>query len=993
MNTIFRAGWLAVAFLLAAGRLSAQNETQEELLRADKQFDLYAYNLALHTYQQVLQKDAKNTHAMARIADCYYQLNRPEESLSYYDKAVLQKDVDPIVQFHYGEALMQTGDYAGAKKWFTNYAETNLAVGKHYAEMCDYALRTSKMDPGFVARNEPLNTESADYSPAFNGNRVVFNSSRTDIKRKVQSKTNADWSGSAYNQLFVTQRNPETGFLQKPLFLHTDLQNSYNEGPVSYSADGKRVAFCRNNFIDGTRQIAEKGLNMSLYTADVADNGNWENIKAFPFNGSDYACGFPCLSADGKTLLFASNQTGGFGGWDIYSSTFTAANGWGTPRNLGAPLNTPGNEVTPYYDGKFLYFSSDWHPGLGGMDVFRAELNQDEVTNVSQLGPGINSAQDDYGFIYNPDQNVGYLTSNRPGGRGGEDIWQITKKLQDLTVAAKPQVYAAPAPKTALAAAAPTENPDGYYYLQVTDEAGKPVPNAEVDLLDCAAGSGRTDGTGKYYFEALNRPSDCHVTISGDGLEDATVDLYAFGKQNVMVGVRHDKQQEFIGKVLDSRTRIPINGAIIEYVIPGTDKLVQTSTDQVGSYAIKLEPGLNYSLNYSASGHNDATVKTKPVASISGNKLQDIYLESIQTVATSLKTPPPAQFAGTGAAPAMIAKGPSPVQAPVAVSKLTGYSVQVAASPDKLNLDKLKKYEGLSKYGNIYVKADRGLNKVRLGIFPNKDEAQKNLKDITKNTNYKTAFVVEERDADESLVVGPPASNLPVTSNNLTAKGLTAPATPAPAVPNTSTNASIIRYSVQLASFASDKPINFNDYSGVSKYGNVYTKTENGMTKVRIGVFADYADAEKASKDVMTKGFKDPMVVTERADDPNIKGFLLPDAPNVAPAVNSMAKTDKTAGLAAKSVALPAPVAKSTGNYYVKIAALSDPDRFDPRPFEGMGGGQIEKLPGDKGLTNIVLGGYPDLESATTAQNKVLNKGIKGAYVVVKDANGKLIRQ
>ncbi|MBK8554966.1 MAG: PD40 domain-containing protein [Lewinellaceae bacterium] len=431
MNTTLRAGWLVIVLFSMISLSSAQTNVQDELARADKQYDLYAYNLALRTYDNVLKLDPNNAHALGRTADCYQMLNRPEEALPYYDRAVLQSKADPEMMFHYGKTLMETGDYVGAKKWFLFYAQGNAAVGRHYADMCDYAMAASRKDAMYKVRNEPTNTTSADYGVALYGTRVVYNSSRNDIQRTTTPKSSQDWTGSAYNQLYMTQRNPTDGYLQKPSFLQSDLENNYNEGPVSFSADGRKVAFCKNNFIDGTKQIAGKGLNMSLYTADVVD-GKWTNIKSFPYNGSEFATGFPCLSADGKTMYFSSNQPTGMGGWDIYVSTFEGGN-WTSPRNLGGPLNTAGNEVTPFLNGNDLYFSSDWHNGLGGLDVFRAELNGDAVTNIYHLGPGINSSRDDYGFVYDDVTNYGYVTSCRPQGRGNEDIWQVRKTTTTYT--------------------------------------------------------------------------------------------------------------------------------------------------------------------------------------------------------------------------------------------------------------------------------------------------------------------------------------------------------------------------------------------------------------------------------------------------------------------------------------------------------------------------------------------------------------------------------
>jgi len=432
-----RLACLAACFLFSYLSMHAQSKAEEDIARGDKQFSLYAYNLAVRSFEEALKVEPNNAYALGRLADSYVQLNQPEAALIWFERSAGATQPDADLPFRYGKALMLTGDYAGAKKWFQFYTETNAAVGKHFAEMCDYAQKTSAYAPLYTTKNETINSAASEYCPAFWVDRVVFSSSRTDLKRKTEPKSAADWSGSAYNQLFVSKRDPATGFLQNPEFLRSDLQNNYNEGPVSFSADGTKMIYSRNNFIDGARQMADKGLNMSLFTAEVKEDGTWENLKAFPFNGSEYSTGFPSFSPDGNTLYFASNQPNGMGGWDIYMSKRTTT-GWSTPANLGAPLNTAGNEITPYLDGANLYFSSDYHRGMGGMDVFRTELKDNAVGNIFHLGPGINSSRDDYGLIYNSTQNLGYLTSNRPGGRGNEDIWQVSKKV-------------APAPQPAMA--------------------------------------------------------------------------------------------------------------------------------------------------------------------------------------------------------------------------------------------------------------------------------------------------------------------------------------------------------------------------------------------------------------------------------------------------------------------------------------------------------------------------------------------------------------
>lgn len=977
MNTTSRAGWLAVLILGIAVRLSAQSGVSEELVRADKQFDLYAYNLALRTYQDILKKDPGSARARARVAECFFQLNRPEESLEHFEKALEVQDVDPEVRLHYGLALMQSGDYPEAKKQFRFYAESNARVGNHYLKMCDYAMKSATQEAAYVARNEPLNTEAADFSPAFYGVRLVYNSARTDIARKSQSKSVSDWTGSAYNQLFVTQRNPESGFLQKPALLQSDLQGALNTGPAAFARNGQMVAYCKNNFINGTRQIAEKGITMSLYFSTIDENGAWGAEKPFFFNGSDYATGFPALSADGKTLIFASTQEGGYGGWDLYVSNYTTA-GWSTPRNLGAPINTPGNEITPFLDGQNLYFSSDWHDGFGGMDVFKADFDGTEVQNIYQLGLGINSPRDDYGFIFDAKQNIGYLTSNRLGGRGNEDIWQIRKQRPDTndnsTVFTPTDKNSKPAQYNTSNVTTPNRDNKGYLHLLVTDQAGNPIPNVAVDLVDCGCATGRTDGAGKYYFEALNQRIDCSVNLSCDGYQDASVELYAFGKQNVLVSMNRDQRHEYTGLVLDAATNAPLYSVVVQYQDPASDRFVQTSTDENGRYSVVISENTNYQFVFVKEAYKDGVLNLKPQKTGNKYRLPDVLLKAdlrIKNQELSASNQIPIVYS-TETSPKSIRKSDFTPDEYASTQPLLGYSVQLEASPDPIPNSQLKRHESLSKYGNIYVKTENAVHKVRLGIYPGREEALKNMREVNRKSEYGDAFVVEEHGVDNSLVVGPPAKSViettPVVYNTKSsAKGL---------ISKGSSTVPAILYAVQLASFDSEKPLAVKEYTSVAPMGNVYTKTENGMNKVRLGVWSNHDDAQNALERAVKLGFKDAIVITEKGSDASLYNFILTE-----PASNS-SKTPATYSTQSSNVA--------TGPYFVKIAVLSIPERFDETPLNDLG--KIEKRKGDKGLTTILLGGFPSIESATKAQNRVIGRGYEDTYVV-KDVKGKLVRQ
>lgn len=1071
MNTTFRAGWLpAVICTFLTAALTAQTSVKEDILRADKQFDLYAYNLALRTYEQVLKQEPNNAHALARTGDCYFQLNRPQDALTWYDQAVVRGNADSDVMLRYGKALMQTGDYVGAKKWFVLYSENNRAVGQHFAQMCDFALQASRKDPMFQAFDEPLNTAASDYGPAFYGNKVVYSSARTDIQRKTSARTSADWTGSAYNQLYVTQRNPGDNYLQNPSFLRSDLQNNFNEGPLSFSGDGRRVAFCRNNFIDGTRQIAEKGVNMSLHIADVSE-GNWLNEKAFPYNGSSHATGFPSLSPDGNTLYFASNQEGGFGGWDIYVSTW-AGGAWTTPRNLGASINTAGNEVTPFFDGNNLYFSSDWHNGLGGMDVFRADLDNGYIRNILHLGTGVNSPRDDYGFIFDAGTGIGYLTSNRSEGRGNEDIWQLRKRVDEFVISVtdarqnpiplaeldfsacnagikqtdsygqyafavaagkadcritvrktgyRPVVvpissagekninavlteeYAAPASVYNPPAETTTPAPVTYNYpvtngaiekytVYVLDDLGRPLPAAELNLTTCGLGTIYTDAAGKgsFYFP---KGGTCNLVIRKSGLEDVTVPVNDQTRREMSIAMSADKRTKFSGLVLDAGTRRPVQGAVVTARSRQGVHETLASSNASGQYSLMLRPYQVYDITYGHEGYQNfvSTLQTERALQ-ADMELSPILLEpssglrSAAAAPVTYSTVAPTSGGmitltelGQTSAPGSAATTLSKQQPATTAANATGYAVQISAHPEKFTESKIRKYDDLTQYGNLYSVKEGKLNKLRLGVYPTREEANAVLAEVEKK--HKDAFVVWETQADPGLMAQSPTAPAPAQySTSIAAKGLTT----TPATKTALSTAAPIRFAVQVASWPADKAVLLSDYTNLQPLGNVYIRPENDRMRVRVGAWDAHDKAEAAKAEAVRLGYKDAIIVTEKAEDVS-RAAAVP-AVTSSKSLTATPVTYSTPGTTTTS-AVPA----SNAKYYIRVCAMSDTHNFDARKLDGSGA-VIEKWPiGDTNMTAIMLTGFPTVEQAMTTTDKLRASGFQDAYII-KDENGKMTK-
>ncbi len=1088
MNTTIRAGWLTAIMLFAVLTLSSQTSVQENLSRADKQFDLYAYNLALRTYEQVIKEQPNNTHALARIGDCYFQLNKPQDALSWYDRAVIIGNAPPETMFNYGKALLYTADYIGAKKWFVLYSAQNQSVGQQYAQICDYALQASQKESLFLVLNEPMNTNAADYGPSFYESKIVYNSARTDIKRQTSSKSSADWTGSAYNQLYVTQRNAGDGYLQQPVFFRNDFQNNFNEGPVSFSADGRRVAFCRNNFIDGTRQIAQKGVNMSLYIADVVD-GNWANERAFPFNGSDFATGFPCLTADGNTLYFASNMAGGIGGWDIYVSSWTGGN-WSIPRNLGSPLNTPGDEVTPFFDGENLYFSSDWHKGLGGLDVFRADIQNNFVSNIVHLGTGINSSRDDYGFIYNAKSSTGYLTSNRPEGRGNEDVWQVRKRVDEFVITVTdPQrnpisdadidfsacnagtkqtdasgrysfavasgkadcrvtirkvgykstvvpiqsngdktleavlmpEYGATAIATPPSITQPatygtynnnisptTYNTSDYtvdngaldkFNVYVSDEMGRALPGAELNLNSCGLGTIYTDmtGRGSFYFP---QGGTCNLLVRKNGLEDVLVPLHGQTSRDMSIAMSADQRTKYNGLVISAETRQAIQDVVVTARSRQGNHETLAYTNANGQYTLLLRSFSTYDINYSKAGYMDfASALQTERASRVDLDLSPITLASNRAMMSSANAPvtystnPTTTPGGmssladletlTGNNPASNLS-PQPTQPSITnppttntttnlpATKAGGYSIQLSANPNGYTNEYTRKFDGLTGYGNLYSVKEGTLYKLRLGVYPTREEANEVLKNAV-SPSVKDAFVTWESQANTNMMVGPAAAN---ANNSLAAKGIPA---------STAATNSPIRFAVQVASWPNTNSVLVSDYANLAQLGHVYIQPEDARLRVRVGTWASHDQADAAKNQAIQLGYKDALVITEKqADLTNEKllnaptGAISPKGTSAAPAQYSTIST-----------VTPIPAGTENAKYYVRVCSLDDPYNFDARKVDGTGG-VIERWPiGDTNKTAVMLTGFISVGQAMVATDKLRGNGFKDAYII-KDENGRM---
>jgi hypothetical protein len=976
---------LVALLLLTAGalHLSAQNVVADYLQRAEKQFDLGAYNVAVITLEEILRQEPNNTSALAKKADCMVQLNRPFEALALYDRSLSLGNSNPEVKLKYGHALMQGGDYVGAKRWYQQYALTNPIVGQHFSAAADQAVKISTAPARFSVRSEGINTSGSEYGAAFFGDKVVFNSSRKDMPR---SSKNGD---AGANELYLATPTFPEGLLQSPTYFLSDAQNNLlvNEGPISFNKSATRAVFSANKWVEGSRQIAPKGMEMALFLADVNAEGKLLNIQPFPYNKEGYGVGFPFLSEDGNTLLFASNLPEGLGGWDLYVSNHDPLKGtWTSPRNLGGLVNTPGNEISPFLDENKLYFSSDWHQGLGGLDVFKAEFQNGYASNVSNLGIGVNSSRDDYGFIYQATKRKGYLTSNRSEGKGNEDIYQVTELSEQFAITVRDQNYL-------------------------------PLAEVEIDLSTCNGGMLRTDLAGTAQFLGGWNAGTCAVSIKKPGYSTVFLSVNASSDRNLAVTLVSLPQttanapiaksaaqvSEALGIILDADTKDPILGAKITATpVPAGPKL-DVLSNSFGQYTFQLEPNRSYTLSYTANGYTDQVLNFYSAGAGSQSTVSQVSLKKTSP-STARGENDSAVFAWTtpqkqAAAPAKTISAPAETK-PTPNNLVDGYSVQLTAFVTGATDVELSQFEELKKHGNLYQIKEDQKNKLRLGVFSERATAELALQKA--RAIKKDAFLVEEKAINGDWVYQPAPKELELGPMIVSKSAAVEPVAAAPVL---HAAASPVSYAVRVKSVESTKTLVLNDLIELSQLGNLYTQVENGWILVKLGPWTSLNEAERIQATLAAKGHGEAVVIPERTV-PAVKSSSSPTS--VSPLASNPVKgapvTTPRGGLPdllgpvpnAPEVLAPVTLAAAEEeevDFMVRICVLSgDLSAFDVKKAE-QAGGQVDARMSKTGNYVMLLTGFDGKASAQKAAQKIIELGFKEAYLVKEKQGDGILRR
>jgi outer membrane protein OmpA-like peptidoglycan-associated protein/tetratricopeptide (TPR) repeat protein len=400
--------------LVSTTTLNAQNKKTES---ADKLFQKFEYVEAAKEYQKLVDKGQQDPYIYKQLADAYYNMYNPEEAAKWY-AMVVKTPQEAETYFRYAQMLKALGKYEESNKQMATFAAKapNDHRAKDFNQNPGYLPKLLKKQKAFNVKALEINSEGSDFGAVLtNDNNLYFTSSRN------KSKRTDGWNDEPYLDIYKSVMNEDKTF-SKPEEV-VELNTRWHDGPVTISNDGNTMYFSRDSHnekeFEKDKKLNAKFGQVYLYKATKEGN-TWGNVKSLPFNNTDYSNSSPSLSKDGKTLYFSSNMPGSVGQTDIWKVAVNADGTYGKPENMGTKINTEGKEQFPQItEDNILYFSSNGHIGLGGLDVFMVDLKTNN--QIENVGKPVNSEKDDFAFSFNTTKNVGFFSSNRTGA---DNIYQ-----------------------------------------------------------------------------------------------------------------------------------------------------------------------------------------------------------------------------------------------------------------------------------------------------------------------------------------------------------------------------------------------------------------------------------------------------------------------------------------------------------------------------------------------------------------------------------------
>lgn len=472
-------------------------------IKGDKFFFRYSFDKAIRRYSKA--KDL-TINGQRNLAESYLNLGQYENADDAYLK-LLSNQTNPLPEdlYNYASLLKNRGKYKEAFTYMDKFSEQkpndlrSIDYLKH-----KHGLLMLSNDNGYFKINElNINTNADDFGAAFYKKQIVYASTRAVPKMILRTY---NWTNKPFWSLYVT--DVEDGQLKKGKKFNKKEKSKNHDGPASFSNDGNFMAFTRNKINDKSK---DNVVELLILFSEFKDD-KWSEPVPFALNNKEYQVAHPSLSSDGNTMYFASDMPGGYGGSDIYRVTKLSDGSWSAAENLGSNVNTEGDEMFPFFesDSQVLFFSSNGRFGLGGLDVFYVAVSGSNVGNAKNLGFPLNTQYDDYALIIDEKFYSGYFSSNRTGGKGGDDIYGFDL-LKNLDIDKRIEGIA-------------------------KDVNAIPIPETKVLLMDSEGyliDSVTTKDDGEFsFFAAFNK--NYKVIGKNDEYLDGYYELNTFGRESIV---------------------------------------------------------------------------------------------------------------------------------------------------------------------------------------------------------------------------------------------------------------------------------------------------------------------------------------------------------------------------------------------------------------------------------------------------------------------------
>lgn len=417
--------------LFALSSIIGHSQTHD-LEKAEKKYTDFAYVKASDIYERLIKKGYHSPEIIKKIANSLYFQAKFIEATKWYAElfANTSSEIETESYLRYAHCLKASGDFKKADDilvLLSKIKSTDSRI-KAFETHKNYKEIITKNSNRYAIENIAINSKNSDFGATLLDNKLVFTSNRSTNKNleHIDSWTNQPFTDIYYCTI-------ENGSLVDPKQFSSAINTIVNESTPIFTLDGKTMYFTRNNYNkDKFKPNQNEKILLKIYKA-VHNGTEWTNIEELPFNSNAYSCAHPSLSVDGKKLYFSSDMPGTIGQSDLFYCDINADGTYGKPINLGPTINTEGRETYPFISAdNELYFASDGHLGLGGLDIFVSKYYGKNYLEPVNVGAPVNGNFDDFAFIIDSKSKIGFVTSNRPeNSKGFDDIYKL-KELKPL---------------------------------------------------------------------------------------------------------------------------------------------------------------------------------------------------------------------------------------------------------------------------------------------------------------------------------------------------------------------------------------------------------------------------------------------------------------------------------------------------------------------------------------------------------------------------------